>query len=551
MFHWWVILIIAGYNLILFFGGLRFVYHYMHTDDFRYNQGILGQIVAVLGIQITFFLLCLVPTDVYNAKFDAGYSMLYFWQLVYLFVVVYLSVVLPYGVYFYEADSDPRITKVPPWRRALYLTGITGTVAWAIIGILYLITYKVTVPVETTNSAGITTTESQTVRVSFLTFLIATPGFAGWLMFAFQGGIGLASFPLSLIQSYIHRPRPISQAQYEKSKRILGERATLLRGVGETLRVKEQKFRESHTGIKGTRARLTFRQKLSKFNQVVTLLESEYNALETSYKKRGRNPIVAALILCGGIFAAILTIAWICQIVLAIIWPQVSGRDVPFGLMGWVLGRVSDASLLAPDLIIYSILCGYLVLVALHGNIRVSLRFQSCLPLEPLKKNDTHLNALLFHTSLFLMCTCAVVKLSLDSFARYSDGTEAKSLFSLPNEYMRLFSKFYKHNVFEWMMLVVTTIAFVWLMIFPEDKPAYNVNDPKTQQKWLRLQKELGIKDPNQEQVEEEEEQEQEDSPQEGPSAGTRARAKLDRIDQKIENAPRELFKAAGGNMFG
>lgn len=99
---WWVIVILVGVQVLMLAANLRFIYYFMHVDDYKYNQGIFAQVVAILGGQLIWLLFAIIPTDAYNTGFDGKLNMLYFWQMVYLFVTVYLVFLLPLGVFFYE-----------------------------------------------------------------------------------------------------------------------------------------------------------------------------------------------------------------------------------------------------------------------------------------------------------------------------------------------------------------------------------------------------------------------------------------------------------------
>lgn len=225
--HWWIIIIIIGFNVLMLLADMRFVYHYMHLDDYKYNQGILAQVMAVIGCQLVWMLFCIMPTDVYNTIYGGGFDMLYFWQLVYLFLIVYLTALLPFSVFYYEAESDPRLTKTPAWRKALFSTGITVVVSWGIVGLLYLSSHRIEIPiasvvcieVDPINSTKClswgSTSEVWSGSLAFLTFLVALPSVFGWILFSFQGGVGLASTPLFLIYNFISRPQPINLQQYE------------------------------------------------------------------------------------------------------------------------------------------------------------------------------------------------------------------------------------------------------------------------------------------------------------------------------------------------
>lgn len=94
-------------------------------------------------------------------------------------------------------------------------------------------------------------------------------------------------------------------------------------------------------------------------------------------------------------------------------------------------------------------------------------------------------------------------------------------------------------------MVVVFILALIWLIIYPEEQPAYNISDPKTMAKWEKLQKELGMDQSTDfDEIKQAQAEfygdDQADQPPE--TMAGKALSRLQRIDKGIERAPRELL---------
>lgn len=536
---WWVILVIAFLQLVLLFVDLRFLYYFMHEDDLKYNQGILAQVVAILGSQFMWLSLALVPTDAFNASLPGSLNMLYMWRLTYLFVVLLLTVILPYAIFFYEADSDSRLTKTRPWLSALKKTGIATGASWSLIAIFYFILRKVEAVAEDGKTAG-------KVNVNFLDFLFALTSFVGCIFLIFFAALGLVTVPYTLILKFIKRPHPLNTQQYERHRKLLGTRAQTLATIGEGLLASEERLKKK-SKVKKQTATMSLRRKMNKYEQVVSLLENEYHMLETSFTKRGTNPVKAGLTLALGIFCALLSIFWVVQILMVnLILPMLKVDDpTKVNMLNACLVALAKLKGYFPELLLYNAFTVYLIICAAYGSIRMNQRMAGFLPVETLKKHDTHLNAILYHLAVTVLCATAIVALSVCTLSSYLDGTSVKSIFQSFILRMRMIGNFYSKNVFQWALLIFTLISLAWVLAYPKDRPMLNLDDPKVLKKWAELQHDLGVdKDdegavhaPTAEELAAAE-------PTKAPTLADRAKSKYRRFDKGLENAPGDIMRA-------
>lgn len=132
-------------------------------------------------------------------------------------------------------------------------------------------------------------------------YIIALVGFAGSILFAIFGGIGLIVLPIDLIESFIKRPRPISTAEYETKKKIIGEHAQVLHEVGQQVMM-EIKGQGKSANLASRKMR-NLKLKEGEFRRDVMILEIHYKRLEDSYKNQGGNFILQIATLLFGILS--------------------------------------------------------------------------------------------------------------------------------------------------------------------------------------------------------------------------------------------------------
>lgn len=469
------------------------------------------------------------PTDVYNRYLydgtDGGLKSIYLWEAVYTLLLVYLTIFLPFASYSYQADSDPRITRKSPLRQASVNSFIVALISWAVIGVLYGICHS--------------TPEGP---VNFFNFLVAVPGFFGWIIFALFGAVGIAALPISLIYGFIKRPRPMSLQDFEEKKKVLGERAALLRTVGEKLRGQEETLRKSGTAYYGPR-QVKFRRSLAKYKQVVSLLSDEHKALVESYKKRGSNPFFAYLKVTVGVVTALLSLVWIFQILWTLILADAVGNH-SFYFVSDLLVFAVKSKTLVPDLLIYMALCSYLAIVSTCGMLKISMRLQGWLPVETISRQGTHLDTLLSLLAMVLLMSTAINQLAWSVFPSYAGQSAINTQFTYQSTSMRLFKTFYHRKVFEWIFVVIAVLSAIWFCVFPATKPAVDMNDPKTLVKWAKLQQELGIDSNEPGAVGITEDIVEAANQPAAPTLAERAQARFNRLDEGIESAPNGVMGA-------
>ncbi|PHJ25150.1 lmbr1 family region protein, partial [Cystoisospora suis] len=159
----WIILIfLLVYFLLTLAANLKLLFYFEHASDSSLSvPEVVCKVVILAGLQLAWILVVALPLDVYNrnspfaSKNDAdgktqtaGLQMRLYWAIVSWFMSMYLLLAVPFAVFYYEADFDPRITKRVPWRMALIKTCVAVVVTAILIAIVYVLCRSISMKVD-------------------------------------------------------------------------------------------------------------------------------------------------------------------------------------------------------------------------------------------------------------------------------------------------------------------------------------------------------------------------------------------------------------------
>lgn len=154
------------------------------------------------------------------------------WLIVFMSIIFIIVVLLPYSIFYYEADDGEDNVGNRQWLEALKMEIATLVVAIALFVVLYVTVSKSHIPMRAlevnsvsavrgfhayTDGSTLTTVEldgaskipvqgiTVTLDVSFPVYITGLVSFIGWFGFCIFCGIGLIALPLDLILYVIYR----------------------------------------------------------------------------------------------------------------------------------------------------------------------------------------------------------------------------------------------------------------------------------------------------------------------------------------------------------
>lgn len=192
---------------------------YIHPDDKGWGSAIYCKILVVLGLTLCQAQALMVPLDVANrsAVVASGLDMRAFWFFMYIIVLVFITVLLPYAIFLYETDEeDPmcsRLLKALAFLAgAIIISVLILFISWAFLKYVDLPYDEVALEASSIGTTNIhtptVTTTSLTTEVSLAVYIIAIMSFFGWIFVVIFGGVGLFALPMDLINDFRHRPKP-------------------------------------------------------------------------------------------------------------------------------------------------------------------------------------------------------------------------------------------------------------------------------------------------------------------------------------------------------
>lgn len=103
-----LIILAIIFVLILLAINIYILVLYVHNDDKGFGTALYCKILVVLGLTLCQAQALLVPLDVANnsAQNDFGLDMKGFWLFIYMTLLLSITLLLPFALFFYETDED-------------------------------------------------------------------------------------------------------------------------------------------------------------------------------------------------------------------------------------------------------------------------------------------------------------------------------------------------------------------------------------------------------------------------------------------------------------
>ena len=94
-------------SIILLAVNIYLLILYIHPDEKGWGSAVYCKILVVLGLMLCQAQALMVPLDVANrsAVVTTGIDMKSFWFFLYIIVLVFIVVLIPYAIFLYETDE--------------------------------------------------------------------------------------------------------------------------------------------------------------------------------------------------------------------------------------------------------------------------------------------------------------------------------------------------------------------------------------------------------------------------------------------------------------
>uniref|UniRef100_A0A6B2L3E3 LMBR1-like conserved region-containing protein n=1 Tax=Arcella intermedia TaxID=1963864 RepID=A0A6B2L3E3_9EUKA len=444
--------------VLIWMSMIYFMIYFQHPSDV--NNATFPKIMIVLGLSIAVGNVLMLPLDVaQRASHSGGIPMDYLWLCVFCLVALLTIIILPFSIFYYEADDGDR--QIGQCCEALKVTVIVVlvvaglfTLGYLFLGFSDLPVYEISshlLPGDSLSSCSVGqcgTPHSQSY-ISFplspVTFLITTLSVIGWIIFVIFGGIGLVALPLDLINAFRERPNPIDEKTYKERMIKIGEKAEELIKDGMKLQDRKSKVK---------------RKDKNHWKKEVLLLADAYDMNEVAFKLRGGPTIVYIAKLILGIFGVILSILWIVQIC---VWTNT--YTYPFINFLFI---VMDGVWQFFGVLFFGVFAYWLLWCVIAGNYKWGLRVPFFFTIHPMKPNETVVSSMLVNTLFILLASVAATHLCAESFSEYARITSVNTIFNVALKNLRGLYWFW--YVIKWVLIGIAGLAAIFFMFKPSDR---------------------------------------------------------------------------------
>jgi LMBR1 domain-containing protein 1 len=103
----YLIVLIVVMAIILLAVNIYLLILYIHPDDKGWGTAVYCKILVILGLTLCQAQALMVPLDVANQSnlVEGGLDMRAFWFFLYIIILVFVTVLIPYAIFLYETDE--------------------------------------------------------------------------------------------------------------------------------------------------------------------------------------------------------------------------------------------------------------------------------------------------------------------------------------------------------------------------------------------------------------------------------------------------------------
>lgn len=300
-------------------------------------------------------------------------------------------------------------------------------------------------------------------KMTFPAYTISAAAFWGQFLLTIFMVTGLVSIPFGLITSWRDRPTPMSETQFKKEKEVLARQV-------ESLLKEGRKIYDSKLKLDGERQGAGFFGGLKKMGESRTLNKSQhvfevncmitekqfYKLQQVAQYKKKVEPLKYACylilgVLCGVISFVIHIHFWVAGAL------QAEGVAIQPFISNWFEALSQSKNFGMLGVILYILVGLYLFVAAVHGQIKVGLRFFN-FTFYPLQPGETFVNAFFVNALLMNLYMCALTYNLVDLFRWYTRGTQAAIFFEVITRHSEFYGGAFKVDAW-------VTVYIVWLYI--------------------------------------------------------------------------------------
>jgi LMBR1 domain-containing protein 1 len=491
--------------IVMVIVNLYILVYFQHPDD--KNTAYFPKFLVIFGLTFSEAAVLLLPLDVANSAGAVGcftdwgptcggLNMKLLWDIVFMGIAFFLLVLIPFAIFYYEADDGEGNRKENAACAAFKMEIMTLICVLIVLLIMFKYMRETDVGVTEISQLSSTITDltdgnmlaaiaqaktlSSTeehiyMNVTFPVYLVALIGFVGWFFFSLFGGIGMVAMPMDLILAFVRRPKFMPADVYAEQKLQIQSRTAELIEIGKLISAEQKKFEQEKRSRRERKKRQQVdRITMNKFKQMVYLLDRDYADLKVCHTEfKNHNVLIPWVKLFFGIISGILSFLWILHIVLFMMTsPPLTGflNDyfIMFDQFFPLFGTLS--------ILMFSM---YLLICVAKGCFKFGVRC-FCFTLHPMELGGTMMNSFLFNLSLILVCTIPVVQFSATAFSDYVRLSDAENLFGAQMKNLKFFKYFWNFtgtglrsangNVFVHVFFGCSLLTFAWLIYAPVDK---------------------------------------------------------------------------------
>eukprot|EP01080_Neovahlkampfia_damariscottae_P002692 gene2692-3888_t len=474
-----VAIILFSFTPIFFgIGATIFLCYFQSEADKK--RAWLAKILVIFTLTLSALSLILIPIDLTNRRIEQigepfvatptlDFALGIIFQCFYGFVILFLFLVLPFAIVYYETEDHDR----PFWWPLMWggiVTSILCVVAFIILMVLFFTIGHANIPVQkhvtavyssSLEQAMVYQCESRAVcpqggqtyqfKVQFVVYMIGLVNTIGWVVFLVLGGFGITTLPLECIKAFVKRPKRIRADDYHALRVKIQEKTEKMIELGE--RIQDG---QDHGTLKGAK----YRQLMKDFKASTLQIEEEWDVINKSFYLGGGSVILPILKLIGGILLFPISLIWLLHIFSWLVLP-IATPGIQFGFLNYVLKYSDFLSDQVP--FIGSFLYAFFSIYWIFCIIAAATRISELIPIfvvHQMIPHKTTMNSLLFNSGLILLSSLTVTQFVADAFSQYISTSSLDVMYRSVIKNLFILEYFYRYFV-NYAILVFAALGFV------------------------------------------------------------------------------------------